>query len=99
MSAAVRAASLAAYLRASVALDVLVRKLRFDRRFGVPLLHASGFNLPFPDASFSCVLSSEVIEHVPKESPMIDELCRVLKPGGRLVLGTPDYWLLGTGLP
>ena len=22
---------------------------------------------------------------------MIDELCRVLKPGGRLVLGTPDY--------
>ena len=52
---------------------------------------ASGFELPFPDASFSCVLSSEVIEHVPKESPMLDELCRVLKPGGRLVLGTPDY--------
>jgi SAM-dependent methyltransferase len=22
---------------------------------------------------------------------MIDELCRVLAPGGRLVLGTPDY--------
>lgn len=22
---------------------------------------------------------------------MIDELCRVLQPGGRLVLGTPDY--------
>ena len=35
----------------------------------------SGFALPFPDASFGCVLSSEVIEHVPKESPMIDELC------------------------
>jgi predicted SAM-dependent methyltransferase len=25
------------------------------------------------------------------EPSMIDELCRVLKPGGRLVLGTPDY--------
>ena len=75
----------------SVALDILVRKLRFDRRFGVPLVEASGFALPFRDASFSCVLSSQVIEHVPKESPMIDELCRVLKPGGRLVLGTPDY--------
>lgn len=75
----------------SVALDVLVRKLRYDRRFGVPLVHASGFGLPFPDASFSCVLSSEVIEHVPKESPMIDELCRVVKPGGRLIVGTPDY--------
>jgi SAM-dependent methyltransferase len=75
----------------SVALDILIRKLRFDRRFGVPLVAGSGFALPFPDASFSCVLSSQVIEHVPKDSPMIDELCRVLKPGGRLVLGTPDY--------
>jgi dolichol-phosphate mannosyltransferase len=75
----------------SVALDILMRKLRYSRRFGVPLVHASGFQLPFPDASFGCVLSSQVIEHVPKESPMIDELCRVLKPGGRLVLGTPDY--------
>jgi 2-polyprenyl-3-methyl-5-hydroxy-6-metoxy-1,4-benzoquinol methylase len=32
-----------------------------------------------------------VIEHVPKESPILAELCRVLAPGGRLVLGTPDY--------
>ena len=75
----------------SIALDILVRKLRFDRHFGVPLVHASGFALPFPDASFSCVLSSEVIEHVPKESPMVDELCRVVRPNGRLVIGTPDY--------
>lgn len=75
----------------SVGLDVLVRKLRFNRRFGVPLVLASGFALPFPDGSFGCVLSSEVIEHVPKDSPMIDELYRVLRPGGRLILGTPDY--------
>lgn len=75
----------------SVALDVLVRKLRYARTFSTPLVHGSGFSLPFPDASFSCVLSSQVIEHVPKDSPMIDELCRVLAPGGRLILGTPDY--------
>lgn len=75
----------------SVALDILVRKLRYDRCFGVPLVHASGFDLPFADGSFPCVLSSQVIEHVPKSSPMLDELCRVLRPGGRLILGTPDY--------
>jgi SAM-dependent methyltransferase len=75
----------------SVALDVLVNKLRFARRFGVPLVRGSGFTLPFADESFPCVLCSQVIEHVPMVPSMIDELCRVLKPGGRLVLGTPDY--------
>jgi dolichol-phosphate mannosyltransferase len=75
----------------SVGVDVLMRKLRFNRRFGVQMVHGSGFALPFPDGSWSCVLSSQVIEHVPKDSPMIDELCRVLRPGGRLVIGTPDY--------
>lgn len=75
----------------SVAVDILQRKLRYARRFKRPLVRASGFALPFPDQSFACVLCSQVIEHVPKESPILDELCRVLKPGGRLVLGTPDY--------
>jgi SAM-dependent methyltransferase len=75
----------------SVALDVLVNKLRFARRFAVPRVRASGFALPFASESFPCVLCSQVIEHVPMVPSMIDELCRVLAPGGRLVLGTPDY--------
>ena len=66
-------------------------KLRFDRRFPAPRVRASGFALPFADASFPCVLCSQVIEHVPMVPSMIDELCRVPPPGGRLVLGTPDY--------
>jgi SAM-dependent methyltransferase len=75
----------------SIAVDVLQRKLRYARKFNRALVHASGFSLPFADASFPCVLCSQVIEHVPKSSPILDELCRVLAPGGRLVLGTPDY--------
>ncbi len=75
----------------SVGVDILLRKLRYGRKFRTPLVQASGFALPFPDESFSCVLCSQVIEHVPKESPVLDELCRTLAPGGRLVLGTPDY--------
>jgi len=74
-----------------VALDVLSNKLRFARRFGVPRVRGSGFALPFADETFPCVLCSQVIEHVPMVPSMIDELCRVLAPGGRLVLGTPDY--------
>lgn len=75
----------------SVAVDILHCKLRYARRFQRSLVRASGFAIPFADASFSCVLCSQVIEHLPKDSPILDELCRVLRPGGRLVLGTPDY--------
>lgn len=75
----------------SIGLDILMRKLRYARKFNRPLVYGSGFSLPFPAESFACVLCSQVIEHVPKESPILDELCRVLAPGGRLVLGTPDY--------
>lgn len=92
----------------SVAVDVLFRKLRYARRFGRGLVHGSGFALPFADESFPCVLCSQVIEHVPKDSPILAELMRVLQPGGRLVLGTPDYanwewvvteWLYGRLVP
>ncbi|MPY90053.1 MAG: methyltransferase domain-containing protein [Luteitalea sp.] len=75
----------------SVAIDILRRKLRYARRFGRPVVQASGFALPVRDGAFPCVLCSQVIEHVPKESPILDELCRALAPGGRLVIGTPDY--------
>lgn len=75
----------------SVGVDVLLRKLRYAKRFSRHLVRASGFDLPFPDGSFECVVCSQVIEHVPKESPILRELDRVLAHGGRLVLGTPDY--------
>jgi SAM-dependent methyltransferase len=47
--------------------------------------------LPFPDASFSCVTSLAVIEHLePDGLPgLMAELHRVLKPSGQLLLTTP----------
>jgi dolichol-phosphate mannosyltransferase len=74
----------------SLALDILLRKLRYARRYGVPVLQGSLFALPVPAESFACVLCSQVIEHVPRPGAL-DELDRVLKPGGLLILGTPDY--------
>lgn len=75
----------------SVAVDILLPKLRYSRKYGALLTQASGFALPFATESFPCVLCSQVIEHVPKESPILAELDRVLAPGGALILGTPDY--------
>jgi dolichol-phosphate mannosyltransferase len=75
----------------SVAVDVLLRKLRYASIFGTMRMQASGFELPVKTESFPCVLCSQVIEHIPKNKGFLEELVRVLKPGGALVLGTPDY--------
>ena len=54
----------------------------------------SDAKLPFPDRCFDCVVSTEVIEHVPDETKMLDEAWRVLTKNGRLVLTTPHrHWL------
>jgi SAM-dependent methyltransferase len=74
----------------SIVLDILIRKLRYARRFGSPTVQGSIFNLPVPNEKFPCVLCSQVIEHVPRAN-VLDELDRVLQPGGLLILGTPDY--------
>lgn len=44
--------------------------------------------LPFEDASFDVVLCVQVIEHVLDRYAAFNELARVLRPGGRLVLST-----------
>lgn len=75
----------------AVGVDVLLRKLRFLHRVHPQVAQASVNALPFPDASFDTVICSEVIEHIPDEPSVLGELTRVLRPGGTLVLGTPDY--------
>ena len=75
----------------AVGVDVVFRKLRYMSRYRTPLVQASVFALPFLDASFETIVCSEVIEHIPASGQPFHEMARVNKPGGRLVLGTPDY--------
>ena len=48
-------------------------------------------HLPFPDASVDRVMASEVLEHIPDDATAMAEICRVLKPGGRVAVTVPRY--------
>jgi SAM-dependent methyltransferase len=51
-----------------------------------------GMTLPFEDASFDGTLMNEVLEHVADEARALSEIFRVLKPGGVLVVISPNRW-------
>jgi ubiquinone/menaquinone biosynthesis C-methylase UbiE len=52
---------------------------------------AVGEKLPYKDASFDAVLSYQTLEHVENAGAVLAEMLRVVKPGGALHLGCPDY--------
>lgn len=58
------------------------------------LVQGSAIELPFPDASFDLVTSFEVLDELPDDHPAFDEMARILRPGGWLLLRLPAMeWL------
>jgi SAM-dependent methyltransferase len=86
----------AAFVRAAgaarvVALDYdMVTALNVRTGYGLAAVRANLVALPFRDAAFDVVLSLQTIEHVWDQPAFLAECARVLRPGGRLVLTTPN---------
>ena len=55
---------------------------------------ADAVSLPFADHSYDVVVSSELIEHTPAPEEALREMARVLKPGGCLIVTSPNrlWW-------
>jgi len=49
-------------------------------------------SLPFRHGTFDLIVMSHVAEHLTEPEPVFRELARVLRPGGRLLLLTPNRW-------
>ncbi len=49
-------------------------------------------NISLPDNSFDIIVSCECLEHVPEPQKMVSEIYRLLKPGGKVVLTTENYF-------
>jgi dolichol-phosphate mannosyltransferase len=78
-------------LNNAIGMELSMPKARFLNRRAVPVVRGSAFALPFRDACCDCVISSQVIEHIPQAAELFSEMWRVLEPGGTLLIGTPDY--------
>jgi len=53
-------------------------------------LRVSADGMPFRSGYFDVVIVNEVLEHIPDQDAALDEIWRVLKPGGRLLLFCPN---------
>jgi SAM-dependent methyltransferase len=66
----------------------------FPENFRVPEVECRGIDLhgglPFPDQSVDLAYSVEVLEHLEDQFAFLREVHRVLRPGGRFVLTTPN---------
>lgn len=51
-----------------------------------------GHTFPFEDASFDGVISNQVLEHVFNPDEFLNEIFRVLKPQGKLLISVPFVW-------
>lgn len=98
---------LGALAQGSIGFDIKINKLRYAKNFIPNLIQGSALSLPIQSTSFSCVICSQVIEHI-EGCDVLGELDRILMDGGTLILGTPDYskwqwwlieWLYGKLLP
>jgi len=61
-----------------------------QEKFGLTILYMDMHNLEFDDETFDGILSIQTFEHALSPYIVASEMCRVLRPGGRLLLDTCD---------
>ena len=59
---------------------------------GADFLIGSAYSIPLPNNSVDIVICSEVLEHLHEYNDAINEIHRVLKPGGKFYASVPASW-------
>lgn len=77
-------------LSADIDLESLKRvKARHQKLENTSFLTVDADRLPFPDECLNTLLLLEVLEHLTDDAAALREMCRVLRPGGKIVLSVP----------
>ncbi|RQW88761.1 MAG: class I SAM-dependent methyltransferase [Geobacter sp.] len=59
-----------------------------------PDIYWDGSQIPLPDDSVDCAIATELFEHLPDPAATLQEIRRVIKPGGRIFFTVPFLWPL-----
>ena len=63
-----------------------------SRKRGIADYFYDGGKFPFEDEAFDSILCNQVLEHVFNPDNFLQEINRVLKPGGKFLLTVPFVW-------
>jgi len=75
---------------------VAARRRLADHGLSVPLLAASADQLPWPDGHFDTIVADSLLEHLDDPARAVREWSRVLRPGGHLLVWSPNRYTLTT---
>lgn len=84
-----RYATKATIVGAELDWDVIQKAQANVGHMDVPLHNANIYGLPYADETFDAVILSEVLEHIDDDVRALNEVYRVLKPGGVVVITVP----------
>ncbi|HWE38639.1 MAG TPA: class I SAM-dependent methyltransferase [Isosphaeraceae bacterium] len=73
---------------------VVARRRLADRGLSAPIVGANAERLPWADASFDVVVADSVLEHLADPLAALREWRRVVRPGGRLLVWSPNRYTL-----
>lgn len=79
------------YPEAEVVTIDLDARLAGQARAATPFVCGDARRLPFASGSFDAVTLLDVLEHVPEDDRAADEARRVVRPGGAILVSTPNH--------
>src|SRR5690606_35617817 len=85
------------YRTVGVDISPLFLSVEKQKQSDLNLLAADALRLPFHDHAFDAVVAFEFIEHIPDVPALLDEILRVLRVRGHIILHSPN--LLSPYLP
>lgn len=82
--------ALSSHIEQGFGVDFKVENAQFDNITTTQLVLDT--HLPFENSSFDVVTMLAVLEHIENERQILQEIHRVLVPGGKLVITVPSVW-------